>query len=126
MATAAITAEYVADAADVRAELAENGHSLSFGTGGTRTEGGGSLSGYTELGTPNVFPVKLQDSNWSGDVKPSDEGYLVDDQIDVRTCTHMRKADGSVYQICEIIEVFEPDGSTIIYQEVLTRKQVWA
>ena len=122
MATAAISAEYAQDAADVVADLAEDGHACSFGS---KDSNGFDPDGdYIETGKANVFPLDFT-VDLTNDIRATDRMYMVDASVDLSDCTHMIDSDESQSDGAELTIVkadpFKPDGSLVIYYEVQAR-----
>lgn len=118
MATAAISAEYVEDAADFAAELAENGYECRFGTVGAPANDWEPDGAFVEVGTAYVFPSEWS-ADFSDDVRNDDLMFFVDASVDVDACSHM--VDGDVERELVKVKPFTPDGQTTIYYEVQAR-----
>jgi len=91
---------------------------LSFGTlSSPDGEDYRSAGPYAETGTAHVFPLE-HDANFSDDVQADDRFYLVSNEVDIESCTHMR--DGGVFCIYKI-KTFQPDNITNIFYEIQVR-----
>ena len=116
MAFPAISAEYVADAADVLAELQENGHIVSVGA--KVSDGFSGLGPYVETGEINVFPLEW-DADFSDDVRGDDLFFIASNEVDLTQTSHMVR-NGNEYQIM-LVKPFTPDNITVIYYEFQAR-----
>ena len=148
MATAAVSAEYMADAIDFDSELRENGYRCSFGSMARGLEDWDASGDYEQVGYAHVFPIA-----WSidkdSDIAVGDSLFLVSAFIEVEGVqiplgewrvgidayggagfytegaevpryTHMIDSDGRVLELINA-KKFKPDGINTIYFEVQAR-----
>ena len=120
MASPQSSREYAEDAQEVIAALVEDGHLASFGTLAT-TEAHLPPGDYTEVGTANVLPIPdgaRHFSDYSDDIRTTDQFFMVAPEVDLTQCTHKDSAD---FEILRTTESFSPDNITLIYTFVQVR-----
>ena len=118
MASAAESAAYAQDAADVIEELRESGRVLSFGIRPDGARPSDPAGEYQEVGLSNALSIPLETVNGfridsSSDIDPSYRYYLVSNETDLRQCSHVR-IDGDVFQLQHIEDGYDFDGITDI------------
>ncbi len=118
MASAAIEAEYLADALDFLAELKENGQIASFGNLADSATSYGPPGNYVETGSSYVLQGEWQ-ANFSDDVRSDDLMFFASNETDLEACKRMQ-VDSRELSIVKV-KPFKPDGNTVIFYEIQVR-----
>ena len=119
MASEDVSREYLEDAADVVAELEENGFIASFGNDGERDQDR-NPTGYIEVCQEPVFEIDGKDI-FKDIAKTDDSFFMVGNKSNKLDECSIMKTNSGTRKIFKK-EPFMPDGVNVIFTWVLVRE----